>query len=154
MKPRLEPFKAAPGVLKAMLDMQNHVNNSGLEKSLLELVKIRASQINHCAYCLHMHTRDARAAGETEERLDLLSAWRHSPLYTERERAALAWTEALTLIADTHAPDEDYDALRASFTEAEMAELTLAITTINAWNRFQCAFRAVHPMKAKNAAAA
>jgi AhpD family alkylhydroperoxidase len=154
MKPRLQPWKVAPGVLKVMQDMQKHVDNSGLEKSLQELVKIRASQINHCAYCLHMHTTDARAAGETTERIDLVATWRHSPLYNERERAALAWTEALTLIAETHAPDEDYEALKASFNEEEMVELTLLITTINAWNRFQCGFRAVHPMKAKNAAAA
>lgn len=154
MKPRLDAWKAAPGVLQAMLAMQDHVNNSGLEKSLLELVKIRASQINHCAFCLHMHTRDARAAGETNERIDMVAAWRDSPLYTERERAALAWTESLTLVAETHVPDEDYEVLRASFNEEEMVELTLAITTINAWNRFQCGFRAVHPTKVKNAAAA
>ncbi len=101
MKPRLDPFKTAPGVFKAMMDLQTRVNNSGLEHSLQELVKTRASQINGCAFCLHMHTRDARAAGETEERLYLLSAWRDSPLYTERERAALAWTEAMTLISQT-----------------------------------------------------
>ena len=154
MKPRLEPWKVAPGVLKAMLDLQNHVNNSGLEKSLQELVKIRASQINACAFCLHMHTRDARAAGETEERIYLLDAWRESPLYTERERAALAWTETLTLLAEKGAPDDVYDALRASFTEEEMVELTLMINAINAWNRFQVGFRAVHPMKTKSAVAA
>jgi AhpD family alkylhydroperoxidase len=154
MKPRLEPFKAAPGVLKAMMDLQKHVDNSGLEKKMMELVKIRASQINHCTFCLHMHTRDARAAGETNERIDLVAGWRDSPLYNERERAALAWTEALTLVADTHAPDEDFELLKASFNDEEMAELTLAIAAINAWNRFQCGFRAVHPMKAKNAAAA
>src|SRR5262245_50898981 len=101
MKPRLNPYKAAPAVYKAMGDLQTHVNNSGLEKSLQELVKTRASQINGCAYCLHMHTRDARAAGETEERLFLLDAWRESPLYNERERAALAWTEALTRLSET-----------------------------------------------------
>ena len=154
MKPRLEAWKVAPGVLKAMQDLQKHVDNSGLEKSLQELVKIRASQINHCAFCLHMHTRDALAAGETMDRINLVAAWRHSPLYNERERAALAWTEALTLIAETHAPDEDYQLLKASFNEEEMVELTLLITTINAWNRFQCGFQAVHPMKVKNAAAA
>jgi AhpD family alkylhydroperoxidase len=154
MKPRLDVWKVAPAVLKTMLELQKHVDNSGLEKNMLELVKIRASQINHCAFCLHMHTRDARAAGETNERIDMVAAWRDSPLYTERERAALAWTESLTLVAETHAPDEDYDLLRASFNEEEMVELTLAITAINAWNRFQCGFRAVHPMKAKNAAAA
>jgi AhpD family alkylhydroperoxidase len=154
MKPRLDPSRAAPGVYKAMLDLQNRVNNSGLEHSLQELVKTRASQINGCAFCLHMHTRDARAAGETEDRLYLLSAWRESPLYTERERAALAWTEALTRLPETGVPDDIFQALKASFTEEEMVELTLLINTINAWNRFNVAFRVVHPMKAKNAAAA
>lgn len=154
MKPRLDPHKAAPGVLKAMLDLQNRVNNSGLEHSLQELVKTRASQINGCAFCLHMHTRDARAAGEIEERLYLLNAWRESPLYTERERAALAWTEALTRLSETaDVPDDVYQALRASFTEEEMVELTLLVNMINAWNRINVAFRVVHPMKAKNAAA-
>jgi AhpD family alkylhydroperoxidase len=154
MKPRLETWKVAPGVLKTMTELQNHVNNCGLEHSLQELVKTRASQINGCAFCLHMHTRDARAAGETEERLYLLSAWRESPLYTERERAALAWTEALTLLPQTGAPDDAYEALRASFTEEEMVELTLLINTINAWNRFAVGFRTVHPMKPKHVAAA
>jgi AhpD family alkylhydroperoxidase len=154
MKPRLEPWKVAPGVLKAMQDLQNHVNNSGLETSLQELVKIRASQINACAFCLHMHTRDARAAGMTEERIYLLDAWRESPLYTERERAALAWTETLTFLAEKGAPDDVYEALRGSFTEDEMVELTLMINAINAWNRFQVGFRAVHPMKTKSAVAA
>lgn len=154
MKPRLDITRTAPGVLKAMMDLSNRVLNSGLEHSLQELVKTRASQINGCAHCLHMHTRDARAAGETEERLYLLSAWRESPLYNERERAALAWTEALTLIADRGAPDDVYNDLKASFTEEEMMELTLLINTINAWNRFNVAFRTVHPMRAKNAVAA
>ena len=155
MKPRLDLFKTAPGPLKAMMDLQNHVNNSGLEKSLQELVKTRASQINGCAFCLHMHTRDARAAGETEERLYLLNAWRESPLYTERERAALSFTESLTRLSETaNVPDDVFDALKASFTEEEMVELTLLINAINAWNRFNVAFRTVHPVKAKNAAAA
>jgi AhpD family alkylhydroperoxidase len=154
MKPRLDPFKTAPGVFNAMRDLSNRATNCGLEHSLQELVKTRASQINGCAFCLHMHTRDARAAGETEERLHLLSAWRESPLYTERERAALAWTEALTLIADRGAPDDVYNDLKACFTEEEIVELTLLINTINSWNRFAIGFRAVHPMKAKNVAAA
>lgn len=155
MKPRLDPYKAAPGVLKAMLDLQTRVNNSGLEHSLQELVKTRASQINGCAFCLHMHTRDARAAGETEERLFLLNAWRESPLYTERERAALAWTEALTRLSETAlVADDVYHDLKASFTEEEMVELTLLINAINGWNRINVAFRVVHPMKAKNATAA
>jgi AhpD family alkylhydroperoxidase len=155
MKPRLEPWKVAPGVLKTMLDLQNHVNDSGLEKSLQELVKIRASQINACAFCLHMHTRDARAAGETEERIYLLDAWRESPLYNERERAALAWTEALTRLSETAlVADDVYQTLRASFTEEEMVELTLLINAINGWNRINVAFRVVHPMQAKTSVAA
>ena len=155
MKPRLNPYKAAPGVYKAMGDLQAHVDNSGLEKSLQELVKTRASQINGCAYCLHMHTRDARAAGEAEERLFLLDAWRESPLYNERERAALAWTEELTRLSETASvSDEAYQALRASFTEEEMVELTLLINAINGWNRINVAFRVVHPMKANTAVAA
>jgi AhpD family alkylhydroperoxidase len=155
MKPRLDLFKAAPGPLKAMLALQDHVNNSGLEHSLQELVKTRASQINGCAFCLHMHTRDARAAGELEERLYLLNAWRESPLYNERERAALGYTEALTRLSETaNVPDDVYNALKASFTEDEMVELTLAINAINAWNRFNVAFRTVHPAKAKAVAAA
>jgi AhpD family alkylhydroperoxidase len=154
MKPRLDPFKTSPGALKAMLELQNYVNNCELEHSLQELVKTRASQINGCAFCLHMHTRDARAAGETEERLHLLSAWRESPLYNERERAALAWTETLTLVAERGAPDDVYNDLKASFTEEEMVELTLLINAINAWNRLNVGFRVIHPVKAKNAAAA
>jgi AhpD family alkylhydroperoxidase len=154
MKPRLDPFKTVPGVYKAMIDFSNRATNSSIEHSLQELVKIRASQINGCAFCLHMHTRDARAAGETEDRLYLLNAWRESPLYNERERAALAWTEALTLLSQTGAPDDAYEALRASFTEEEIVELTLLIVVINGWNRFAVSFRGVHPVKAKDAAAA
>ena len=155
MKPRLNPYKAAAGVYKAMMDLQTRVNNSGLETSLQELVKTRASQINGCAYCLHMHTRDARAAGETEERLFLLDAWRELPLYNERERAALALTEALTRLSETASVADDvYETLRASFTEEEMVELVLLINAINGWNRLNVAFRVVHPMKAKDAVAA
>jgi len=147
MQPRLDFFAVAPATMKAMLNLEHHVVNSGLEHSLVRLVKIRASQINQCAFCLFMHTRDARAAGETEERLYLLSAWRESSLYSERERAALVWTEALTLIAQTHAPDEEYAALEAHFTEEERVELTLLICTINAWNRFAVGFRSVLPSR-------
>lgn len=145
MKPRLDAFKAAPETMNAMLAFEKAVKTSGLEQSLIELVKTRASQINGCAYCLHMHTRDARASGETEERLYLLSAWRESPLYTRRERAALAWTEALTLIAQTNAPDEDYEALQAEFSPEEQVKLTLLIGAINVWNRIAVGFRSVHP---------
>ena len=146
MKPRLNPYTVAPETMSAMLDLEKRAFGSGLEHSLLELVKTRASQINGCAFCIHMHTRDARAAGETEERLYLLDAWRESPLYTNRERAALAWTEALTLVSQTHAPDEDYEAMKREFSEEEQVKLTLMIATINAWNRFAIGFRAIHPL--------
>ena len=118
----------------------------------MELVEIRASQINGCAVCLHMHTAAARKRGESEERLYLLDAWRESPLYSARERAALAWTEALTLVSETHAPDETYQALQAQFTPEEQVTLTLLIVTINGWNRIQVGFRAVHPVKKREAA--
>ena len=154
MEPRLDAFKAAPQTMQLMLDMSAKVNASGLEHSLQELVKTRASQINGCAFCLQMHTRDARKAGETEERLYLLDAWRESPLYTDRERAALAWTEALTLVSQTHAPDDVYAQLKAQFSEDEQVKLTLLISTINAWNRFQVGFRAVPQVSGKTHAAA
>ena len=134
-----------------MIELEKTLKNSGLEHSLLELVKTRASQINGCAYCIHMHTKDARAHGETEERLYLLDAWRESPLYTERERAALAWTEALTLISETHAPDDVYEELRKHFSETETANLTTLIGVINTWNRIAIGFRYQHPVKAKAA---
>src|SRR5712675_1012572 len=125
MKPRLNPYRAAPALMQAMATLETTVAGAGLDGTLVELVKTRASQINGCAFCLHMHTHDARAHGETEERLYLLDAWRESPLYTERERAALAWTEALTLVSETHAPDDVYHALRAQFSEEEQVTLTL-----------------------------
>ncbi|WP_262273589.1 MULTISPECIES: carboxymuconolactone decarboxylase family protein [Microvirga] len=153
MKARLIPYDVAPGALKPMIELEKTLKNSGLEHSLIELVKTRASQINGCAYCIHMHTKDARAAGETEERLYLLSAWRESPLYSDRERAALAWTEALTLVAETHAPDADYEELSRHFTPAEQVNLTLLIGAINAWNRLAIGFRSVHPVEAGRAAA-
>jgi len=118
----------------------------GLEDALMDLVKVRVSQINGCAFCLHMHTSEAGERGETEERLYLLDAWRESPLYSERERAALEWTEALTLVAETHAPDDTYQALQPHFTEQEQVALTLLIVVINGWNRIQVGFRAVHPV--------
>ena len=152
-EPRLNPFAAAPAAMKAMLDLENQVKASGLAMSLIHLVKTRASQINGCAFCIHMHTREARADGETEERLYLLDAWRESPLYSDRERAALAWTEALTLVAQTHAPDEDYALLKTHFTDEEQVKLTLAIGAINAWNRFAIGFRSIHPVGAHRAAA-
>ena len=118
----------------------------------MELVQIRASQVNGCAFCIHMHTTDARKAGETEERIYLLDAWRESPLYTERERAALAWTEALTRVSETHAPDDDYRALQAHFSEQEQVALTLLVVAINGWNRIQIGFRGVHPVEERKAA--
>jgi AhpD family alkylhydroperoxidase len=142
MQSRIEWFQASPGVTQALLNLQGFVNKSGLEPTLLELVKMRASQINGCAYCIDMHTKDARAAGETEQRLYLLDAWREaSHLYTERERAALIWTEAVTNVRDGHVPDEAYEKVRAHFTDAELVNLTLAITSINSWNRMNIAFR-------------
>ncbi|MDD2765406.1 MAG: carboxymuconolactone decarboxylase family protein [Opitutaceae bacterium] len=146
MKPRFDYYQAAPNALAAQLALSNYVRDCGLEHSLLELVKTRASQLNGCAYCLEMHTRESRAAGETEPRLHLLAAWHESPLYTERERAALAWTEAVTLVATSRVPDEVYEAARAQFSEAELVKLTLAISVINTWNRLAVSFRAVHPM--------
>jgi AhpD family alkylhydroperoxidase len=153
MKPRMNYAKAAPETLQALAALDAQVRTSGLEQSLIELVKTRASQINGCAYCIAVHTEDARRHGETEQRLYLLDAWRESPLYSNRERAALAWTEALTLISETHAPDADYEAVRAHFSDAEIVNLTVLIGTINAWNRIAIGFRAVPPVKVTVAAA-
>lgn len=153
MTPRLNPQAVAPDVIQAMIELEKRARAGGLEPSLVELVKIRASQINGCAFCIHMHTKDARAQGEREERLYLLDAWRESPLYSARERAALAWTEALTRLADTHAPDADYEMAREQFSEEELVKLTLLIATINAWNRFGVGFRRVHPVAAASKAA-
>jgi AhpD family alkylhydroperoxidase len=137
--PRLNPFAAAPAPMQKWLDFGKGILQTGLEESLMELVEIRASQINGCAVCLHMHTAAARKRGESEERLYLLDA-------------ALAWTEALTLVSETHAPDEVYQALQAQFTPEEQVALTLLIVTINGWNRIQVGFRAVHPVKKREAA--
>ncbi|MEI9928178.1 MAG: carboxymuconolactone decarboxylase family protein [Sphingomonas sp.] len=131
--------------MKAWFDMSHLVGASGLEPGLFELVKIRASQINGCANCLHLHTRDARAMGESEERIYLLDAWRESSLYTSRERAALAWTDALTLLPTARAPDELYEALKAEFDEEEQVQLTLMINVINGWNRIAVGFGLVPP---------
>lgn len=146
MKPRLNPFAAAPAAMQAWLEAGRTISDFGLEHSLQELVKVRASQINACAYCIHMHTADARKHGETEERLYLLDAWRESPLFTDRERAALAWTESLTLLSQSHAPDDVYEAVAAQFNPSEQVALTLLIVAINGWNRIQVGFRAVHPV--------
>jgi len=141
MEPRLNLVKTSPKAYQAMLALEQVVDSCGLERSLLELVKMRASQINGCAYCLDMHSKDARALGETEQRLYLLSAWRESPQYSERERAALEWTEAVTLIAQSHVSDETYQRVKPHFSPEELVNLTLAIGTINAWNRLVISFR-------------
>jgi AhpD family alkylhydroperoxidase len=144
MQPRFDAHKAAPGAYNAMLALEGYVRKSSkLEHSLLELIKMRASQINGCAYCLDMHSKDARANGESEQRLYALNAWRETPFFTDRERAALAWTEAVTLVSQDHVPDSVYEEARQRFTEEELVNLTLAITTINAWNRLSISFRAV-----------
>lgn len=143
MKPRIEYSRVAPGAVEAMRGLENYARQSGLERSLLELVKTRASQINGCAYCIDMHTKDARANGESEQRLYALSAWRETPFFTERERGALAWTETVTRMADTHIPDEEYERARQQFSEKELVDLTLAIVAINGWNRLAIAFRTV-----------
>ena len=143
MQPRFNAYQAAPKGYQAMLGLQSYVDSCALEHSLLELVKTRASQINGCAYCIDMHTKDARALGESEHRLYLLNAWRESPDYTERERAALEWTEAVTNVADGHVPDDVYERVKRDFSEEELVNLTLAIVAINGWNRLSTAFRAV-----------
>jgi AhpD family alkylhydroperoxidase len=142
MEPRIDPRKTS-GALKAMLGLEQYVRNSGLDEKLLLLVKFRVSQINGCAYCLDMHSKDLRAAGETEQRLYLLDAWRESPFYSERERAALAWAEAVTLVAQSHVPDKDYEQAHSQFTDEELVNLTLAIVAINGWNRLSISLRAV-----------
>lgn len=143
MKSRLN-LNPNAGVFQAMLGLETYLRKSSrLETSLLHLVRMRASQINGCAYCLDMHSKDARAEGETEQRLYCLPAWRETPFYTDRERAALAWTEAVTKITEGHVPDEIFEEARKHFSQDELAHLTLAIVAINGWNRFSIAFRAV-----------
>lgn len=149
MHQRLDYRKASPAAYQAMLALQGTVEMSGLEKSLLELIKIRASQVNKCAFCLHMHTRDARLAGVSEERIYLLEAWRESSFYTERERAALAWTEVLTLLPQQGATEDAYAALAAQFSEPEIVSVTLAIVAINGWNRIGVGFNLQHPGRPK-----
>ncbi len=146
MEPRISYAKVAPDAFKAMIALDTQVRQSGLEPQLLDLINVRASQINGCAYCIHMHTREARRRGESEERLYLLGAWRESPLFTERERAALAWTEAVTLVAQTHVPDEVFAQASRHFSEEELVKLTLAVANINVLNRIAISFRAVHPV--------
>ena len=153
MQARLNVNLLAPNGYKALLGLQAYVNGSGIERPLLELVKVRASQINGCAFCIAMHVTDATRAGETHERLHLLNAWRETGLYTDRERAALAWTEALTLVAEDDVPDEIYEAARQQFSEKELVDLAYAIVAINAWNRINIAFR-TQPQVSKTSLAA
>ncbi len=141
METRFDYSKVSPGALQAMFRLHKYVEESGLEHSLLELVKTRVSQINGCAFCIDMHTKDARALGETEQRLYALNAWRETPFFTDRERAALAWAETVTLISETHASDEEFAAVRKYFNEEEVVQLTMAIITINGWNRLAISFR-------------
>jgi AhpD family alkylhydroperoxidase len=143
MKPRLEYQQVAPAAFEAMRAFESYVHHCGLPPALLELVKIRASQINGCAYCLDMHTKDARAQGESEQRIYALSAWRETPFFTDKERAALAWTEAVTLVAASQVSDDIYESLRRHFSEPEMVNLTAVIVAINGWNRFAVSFRSV-----------
>ena len=143
MQARIDLIQTTPGIIHAMLGIERQVQKAGLDNRLLDLVRMRASQINGCAYCLDMHSKDARAHGETEQRLYGLSAWREAPYYSARERAALEWTEALTLVADTDVSDEIYNRVRAQFGEAELAHLTLAVVSINGWNRLNIAVRTV-----------
>src|SRR5499427_1661198 len=138
---RYSQANAAPDGTKAVLGLERYLHECGLEESLLHLIKLRSSQINGCAYCLDMHWKDLRAAGEAEQRLYSLDAWEESPFYTDRERAALAWTDAVTRISDEHVPDEVYERVRPHFNEKELSDLTLAVATINAWNRINIAGR-------------
>src|SRR5689334_14790246 len=143
MQSRIKYPLVAPDGYKAMLGLEQYLHRCGLEAPLIHLVKMRASQINGCAYCLDMHSKDLRALGESEQRIYLLDAWEESPFYSERERAGLAWTDALTRITDGHVPDDVYERVRAHFSEKELVDLTLVVTTINAWNRLSIAMRSV-----------
>ena len=152
MKQRLTPYTVAPDGVAALVAVENYLKTCGLDHKLLTLVKTRVSQINGCAYCLHMHTEEARKLGETPTRLYLLDAWHESNLYSDRERAALAWAESLTNISATHAPDEVYEQARRQFNEKALADLSIAIAMINAWNRLSIGVRAAHPSDMARAA--
>jgi AhpD family alkylhydroperoxidase len=142
MHTRIDFLKVSPAAMKTMLDMEAYLAKSSMERPLLHLIKMRVSQINGCAYCLDMHSKDARSEGETEQRLYALDAWREAPFYSARERAALAWAESLTLVAQSHAPDAEFEAARAEFSEPELVDLSLAVVAINGWNRLSIGFRA------------
>jgi AhpD family alkylhydroperoxidase len=143
MKPRIDHKKVSPSAIKAMLGLERYLHQSGLDARLLDLVRMRVSQLNGCAYCLDMHAKDLRAAGETEQRLYALDAWKETPFYSEKERAALAWAEAVTLISDGHVPDGVFESARGQFNEQELVDLTLAVVAINGWNRLNIAFRTI-----------
>jgi AhpD family alkylhydroperoxidase len=143
MKARIDLMHTAPGVIQAMLGLERQVGESGLDHKLLDLVRMRASQINGCSYCLDMHSKDARLNGETEQRLYGLNAWRETPYYSARECAALEWTEALTLVSESHVPDDVYERVREQFSQDELVHLSLAIVAINGWNRLNIAARTV-----------
>jgi AhpD family alkylhydroperoxidase len=153
MSPRLNPYAHSMKLVQPLIDLAGTVAKSGLEPTILELVKIRASQINGCSICLHMHTLEARKAGETEERIYMLDAWRESPLYNARERAALAWTDALTRVAETGAPDQDYQMIAEAFSPEEQINLSMMIVVINGFNRLGVGFRVSHPAHAGKQAA-
>lgn len=152
MTPRFNAFKVAPALTKTLMGVEAAIGESGLEHGLAELVRLRASQINGCSFCIHMHVADAKAHGETELRIIMLDGWRESPLFTDRERAALAWTESLTRITKTHAPDADYALLQSQFSEGEIVALSILVGQINLWNRLQIAARVTHPVEAAKAA--
>jgi AhpD family alkylhydroperoxidase len=153
MQPRIDVTKVSPAAYQAVAALQSYVDQSGLDPKLRDLVKIRASQINGCAFCIAMHTREARKHGETEERIYLLDAWRETPLYTPKERAALEWTEAVTLLTEGHVPDEVFERVRKHFSEKELVDLTAATVAINTWNRLSIAFRVPPQVESKKAAA-
>jgi AhpD family alkylhydroperoxidase len=153
MQPRIDFYKASPEGVRAVLGLEKFVQTSGIPRRLIHLIKLRASQLNGCAYCIDMHVKEARKDGESEQRLHLLSAWRESPLYSDEERAVLAWTESLTQLAQTKAPDEDFEPLRRFFSEEEITKLTVIIGAINVWNRLAVGLRALHPVDSDGAAA-
>jgi AhpD family alkylhydroperoxidase len=153
MQQRIDVTKVNLAAYKAVAALQTYVDQAGLDAKLRELIKIRASQINGCAYCLAMHTRDARKLGESDERIHLLDAWREAPIFTARERAALAWTEALTLVAQTHVPDDVYAEVRKQFSEKEIVDLTAAVAAINTWNRIAISLRATPQVESAKIAA-
>jgi len=152
-QPRIDFTKVSPAAYQAFAALQSYVDKSGLDAKLRELIKIRVSQINGCAYCLAMHTRDARKLGETDERMHLLNAWREAPLYSARERAALGWVEAVTLVTQGHVPDDVFEAARQEFSEKEIVDLTAAAIAINSWNRIAIALRVPPQVESKQAAA-